>query len=169
MEPHNYISSWKCTQIPAKTVKRAEKFEKNIRFPHNIAHLIVEEGWRRRARDKLRELYSELFTEIVLQLGRVYILSLSARTFLFWISLVSQFYAPEVNCRNNSSTKELYSLCPLNVLNNNSRCSSYISTYLSKHANETTCQIKRFRHQYQPRKTQYTNYQCEKCNTICNT
>ena len=76
------ISSWKYAQIPAKTVKCIL----NFRFPHNIANLIVEEGWRRRARDKLRELYSELFTEIVLQLGRVYILSLSARTFLFWIS-----------------------------------------------------------------------------------
>ena len=123
------VSSWKYTQIPAKTVKCTLNFEKNIRFPHNIAHLIVEEGWRRRARDKLRELYSELFTEIVLQLGRVHILSLSARTLLFWISLVSQFCTPEVNCRNKSSTKVLYSLCPLNILNNNSRSANYIATY----------------------------------------
>ena len=54
MERHNYISSWKCTQIPAKTVKRAENFEKNIRFPHNIAHLIVEDGSQRRARQTRR-------------------------------------------------------------------------------------------------------------------
>ena len=46
-----------------------------------------------------------------------------------WMSLVSQFCTPEVNCRNNSSTKELYSLCPLNILNNNSRSANYIATY----------------------------------------
>ena len=82
-------------------------------------------------RDKLGELYGDLFTDIVLQLGRVYILSLlSTSKNLSILNLLGfTICAHEVNCRNNSSTKELYSLCPLNILNNNSRSANYIATY----------------------------------------
>ena len=82
-------------------------------------------------RDKLGELYGELFTDIVLQLGRVYILSLlSTSKNLSILNLLGfTICAHEVNCRNNSSTKEVYSLYPLNTLNNNSRSANYIATY----------------------------------------
>ena len=110
------VSSWKYIQIPAKTVKCTLNFEKNIRFPHNIAHLIVEEGWRRRARDKFWELYSELFTEIVLQLGRVYILSLCTSKNISLLNLlVSQFCAHEVNCVIIQAPRN-FTLYPFNII-----------------------------------------------------
>ena len=54
-------------------------------------------------RDKLGELYGELFTDIVLQLGRVYILSLlSTSKNLSILNLLGfTICAHEVNCRNN--------------------------------------------------------------------
>ena len=49
-------------------------------------------------RDKLRELYGEL-TDNILQLGRVYILSLCTSKNISLLNLrVSQFCAHEVNC-----------------------------------------------------------------------
>ena len=106
-------------------------FEKNIRFPHNIAHLIVEDGSQRRARQTRRTFTANCSQISFCNWGECIFFHccLPAKIVLFWISLVSQFCTPEVNCRNNSSTKELYSLCPLNILNNNSRSANYIATY----------------------------------------
>ena len=146
MERHNYISSWKCTQIPAKTVKRAEKFEKNIRFPHNIAHLIVEDGSQRRARQTRRTFTANCSQISFCNWGECIFFHccLPAKIFLFWISLVSQFCLKLIAVINQAPrhyTLSAHSIYLITI----AAARIILPPTRSRQANETTCHIKEVR------------------------